>query len=216
MLIASDAEAAGRAGGLFQLQSAPRLTDRGLRAALVAARANSTAPARWSIAEPWRERPRDLAGSAITPAATAEVAHATLSLSQSEQAISWMRPAQPTTACAICRVFIGRRTRLCGSRIARSRRSALLRPRMRAAGGLDRPIREPQERNYRRPHVNLLTTRGDGGIFEFSSTVAIRNPLHIARCEAHESAAPGHDSFLSRFTFWSPTRATTRPRRKQS
>ena len=41
--------------------------------------------------------------------------------------------------------------------VARSRRSALLRPRMRAAGGLDRPIREPLESNYRRPRVNLLT-----------------------------------------------------------
>ena len=95
---------------------------------------------------------------------------------------------------------------------ARSRRSALLRPRIRAAGGLDRAIREPLERNYRRPRVNLLTTRGNGAIVEFSSTVANRNPLHIARCGAHESAAPGHGSFLSRFTPWSPTRATTRPR----
>ena len=43
------------------------------------------------------------------------------------------------------------------SRIARSRRSALLRPRMRAAGGLDRPIREPRESNYQRPRVNLST-----------------------------------------------------------
>jgi hypothetical protein len=41
--------------------------------------------------------------------------------------------------------------------VARSRRSALLRPRVRAAGGLDRPIREPLESNYRRPRVNLLT-----------------------------------------------------------
>jgi hypothetical protein len=84
MVIASDAEAAGRAGGLFQLQSAQRLTYRPVRAALFAARTNSTALARRSIAEPWRERPRDLAGSAITPAATEEVAHATLSLSQPE------------------------------------------------------------------------------------------------------------------------------------
>jgi hypothetical protein len=30
------------------------------------------------------------------------------------------------------------------------------------------------------------------------------------------SAAPGHDSFLARFTPWSPTRATTRPRSKRS
>ena len=41
-------------------------------------------------------------------------------------------------------------------------------------------------------------------------------PLHIARCEAHESAASGHDSFLSRFTRWPPIRATTRPRSKGS
>jgi hypothetical protein len=100
--------------------------------------------------------------------------------------------------------------------VARSRRSALLRPRVRAAGGLDRAIREPLERNCRRPRVNLLTTRADSAIVEFSSTVATRNPLHIARCGALESAAPGHDSFLSRFTSWSPTRATTRPRSKRS
>jgi hypothetical protein len=99
---------------------------------------------------------------------------------------------------------------------ARSRRSALLRPRMRAAGGLDRGIREPLERNYRRPHVNLLTTRADSAIVEFSSTVATRNPLHIARCGALESAVSDHDSLLSRFTSWSPTRATTRPRSKRS
>ena len=101
-LIASDAEAPGRPGCLFQLQSAPRLTDRALRAALFAARTKSTAPARRSIAEPWRERPHDLPAFAITPAATEEVAHATLSLSESEQAISLMRPAQSAKARAIC------------------------------------------------------------------------------------------------------------------
>jgi hypothetical protein len=93
VLIAGDAEAAGRAGGLFQLQSAPRLTDRAPRAALFAARTNSTPSARRSMTVPWRERPRDLAAFAITPAATEEVAHATLSLSQSEPANSSMRPA---------------------------------------------------------------------------------------------------------------------------
>ncbi len=56
------------------------------------------------MAVPWRERPRDLAGSAIMPAATEEVAHATLSLSQSEQPISSMRPAQSAKARAICPV----------------------------------------------------------------------------------------------------------------
>ena len=80
---------------LFQLQSAPRLTDRALRAALFAARTNSTAPARRSIAEPWRERPRFLTGGAVLAAATAEVAHAT---------------AVPVTAGAD-----GRRTRASGA-----------------------------------------------------------------------------------------------------
>jgi hypothetical protein len=216
MFIASDEEAAERAGVLFQLQSAPRLTDQGLRAALCAACTDVTPSGRRSMAVRWRERPRDLAGSAITPAATEEVAHATLSVSQPEQAISSMRPGQPAKVRTICTCLHRPSDSIVRFAVAHSRRSALLRPRMRAAGGLDRAIREPLERNYRRPHVNLLTTRGDGGIFELSSTVAISNPLHIARCEAHESTAPGHDSFLSRFTCWSPTRATTRPRRKQS
>lgn len=39
------------------------------------------------MALPWRERPRDLTTFAITPAATAEVAHATLSLSQPERVV---------------------------------------------------------------------------------------------------------------------------------
>jgi hypothetical protein len=79
---------------------------------------------------PWRERPRDLAGSAITPAATAEVAHATLSLSQSEQPISSMRPTQSAKARAICTVSSSAVGLDCAVRVlARSRRSALLRPR---------------------------------------------------------------------------------------
>jgi hypothetical protein len=85
VFIASNTEAVGRAHGLFQLQSAPRPTDRGVRAALFAARANLTSSARRSMAVPWRERPRDLAALAITPAATEVVAHATLSLPQPER-----------------------------------------------------------------------------------------------------------------------------------
>ena len=104
VLIASDAEVAERAGGLFQQQSAPRLSDRGLQAAIFAARTNSIPPARRSMTVPWRERPRDLTAFAITPAATAEVAHATLSLCQPEQAISSMRPAQSAKTRAICTV----------------------------------------------------------------------------------------------------------------
>jgi hypothetical protein len=82
--IASIAKPAGRACSLFQLQSAPRLTGRALRAALFAAHTNVTPRATRSMTVPWRERPRDLAAFAITPAATDEVAHATLSLSQPE------------------------------------------------------------------------------------------------------------------------------------
>lgn len=102
--IASDAKQAGRASSLFQLQSAPLLTGRGLRAALFAARTNVTPRATRAMAVPWRERPRELAGSAITPAATEVVAHATLSLSQPESTISSMRPAQFAKARAICTV----------------------------------------------------------------------------------------------------------------
>jgi len=84
---------------------------------------------------------------------------------------------------------MGRRNRLCGSRVARSRRFALLRPRIRAAVGLDRAIREPLIAITTATRSSPLTTRGDGGIVEFSSTVAGPQPLHIDRCGAHESAA---------------------------
>ena len=80
---------------------------------------------------------------------------------------------------------------------------------------VSRAIRKPLGRNDRRPRMNLLTTRVNGAIVEFSSTVAARNPLHIARCGALESAASDHDSFPLRFTPWSPTAATTRPRNKR-
>jgi hypothetical protein len=155
--IASNAKLAGRACGLFQLQSAPRLTGRGLRAALCAARTDVAPSAKRSIAVPWRERPPDLAGSAITPAATAEVAHATLSLSQSEPANSSMRPAQSARRAQSAPCLHRPSHSIVRLAVARSRRSALLRPRVRAAGGLDRPVREPLESNYRRPRVNLLT-----------------------------------------------------------
>jgi hypothetical protein len=103
--IASNAKPVGRTCGLFQLQSAPRLTGRALRAALFAARSDVTPSARRSIAVPWRERPRDLTGSAITPAATAEVAHATLSLSQPELPISTVRSARSADALRVRVVF---------------------------------------------------------------------------------------------------------------
>jgi hypothetical protein len=71
--------------------------------------------------------------------------------------------------------FIGPRTRLCGSR-------------SRAQGAL---------RQLPTASRDLLTTRGDGATLELSSPAATRSPLHIGRCGAYESAAPGHDSSSS-------------------
>ena len=152
VLIASDAKAAGRAGSLFQLQSAPRLTDRALRAALFAARTNSTPPARRSMTVPWRERPRDLAGvcdhrprpqqRSLTPRC--------LCLSRSRRSPRCDRRSPQRRAQSAPSLHRPSHS-IVRFAVARSRRSALLRPRMRAAGGLDRPIREPLESNYRRP-----------------------------------------------------------------
>ena len=95
------------------------------------------------MAVPWRERPRDLAGSAITPAATEEVAHATLSLSQPESAISSMRPAQSAKARAICTVSSSAVALDCAVRGRALKALRVASPALRAAGGLDRAIREP-------------------------------------------------------------------------
>lgn len=115
VLIASDAEAAGRARGCSNCsQRRDLLTEGSGRRSLPPAQ--SDAIGERSMAGPWRERPRDLAGSAIMPAATEGVAHATLSLSQPET-ISSMRPVQSAKGARnLHRLFTGRRTRLCGSR----------------------------------------------------------------------------------------------------
>jgi hypothetical protein len=127
-----------------------------------------------------------------------------------------MRPAQSAKARAISTVSSSAVHLIVRFAVARPRRSALLRPRVRAAGGLDRPIREPLESNYRRPRVNLLTNARPRRYCRILFDGCGPQPLHIARCEAHESAASGHDSLLSRFTPWPPTCATTRPRNKRS
>jgi hypothetical protein len=87
-----DVRSPGRTDASFQVPSAVRLNE-----GHVGRRSLTSAPIRrgpqgCSIAVPWRERPRDLTGSAISPAATAEVAHATVSLPQPESAISILRP----------------------------------------------------------------------------------------------------------------------------
>jgi len=89
---------------------------------------------------------------------------------------------------------------------ARSRRFAWLRPRCARLAALTAPsanlVRQLSTAQVNGDDIqsahrftNLLTTRCDSAIVEFSSTVATRSPLHIARCEANESAASGHDSF---------------------
>jgi hypothetical protein len=171
-----DANTARRPDASFQRQSALRLTEQTRRAALFAARMNSTPSARRSMAVPWRERPRVLAASAITPAATAEVAHATSSLFQPERRFSTTRPEHSANARGIRVAFHRPPVSIVPFAFARSRRSAVLRPRVRAAAGLDRAIREPLARNDRRPCVGLLTTRFNGAIVELSSTVANSQP----------------------------------------
>ena len=116
-LIASDAEAAGRAGGLFQLQSAPRLTDRALRSALFADRTNSTAPARRSIAEPWREATTrsDRVCDHARGHSRGRSRHA-VPVSVGAGELLDATGAVRKGARNLHRVFIGRRTRLCGSR----------------------------------------------------------------------------------------------------
>jgi hypothetical protein len=179
--VAVDAVAASRADPSRQLQSALGLGERAHRAALFAARTNSTVPARQSIAVPWRE--------AITRSDRVCDHARGHSRGRSRHAVSVSAGAGDSPRCDRRSPRRRAQSAPCLHRpsdsivrfaVARSRRSALLRPRIRAAGGLDRAIREPQVRNCRRPRVNLLTTRSDGGIFEFSSTVAIRNPLHIS------------------------------------
>ena len=67
---------------------------------------SATQLARWSIAVPWRERPRDLAAWPAKPAATEVVAHATLSLPQPERVV--VRRVRPRRIEGV-RVNSGRR-----------------------------------------------------------------------------------------------------------
>ena len=81
---------------------------------------------------------------------------------------------------------------------ARSRRSALLRPRCRAAGGLDRAIREPLETQLSTASREPLDERAATAVLSNElRAVATRNPLRIARCGADGSSATGHGSFSS-------------------
>jgi hypothetical protein len=93
----------------------------------------------------------------------------------------------------------GRRSRLCSPQLARSRRSALLRPRIRAAHGLDRASREPVRAGTTAPW-NLLTTGDGGATVGSSSSAAPRSPLRIDRCGADRIDGP-RPRFVPSFQF---------------
>ena len=90
----------------------------------------------------------------------------------------------PTKARAICTVLHRPSHSIVRFAVARSRRSALLRPRMRAAGGLDRAIREPVEGNYRRPSREPLDDARRRRYCRILVDGCDPQPLHIARCGA--------------------------------
>jgi len=89
----------------------------------------------------WRERPRDLAALTITPAATAEVAHATRSESQPQPEIAASRSRVKQRAENLRHAFVGRHLRsnrvLClsdGSAMTRDRVIKAVRGAQRVAG----------------------------------------------------------------------------------
>jgi hypothetical protein len=115
VLIASDAEAAGRARGCSNCnQRRDLMTEGPGRRSLPPAQFDPIGER--SMAVPWRERPRDLAGSAIMLAATEEVAHASCLVSAGVDDLLDATGAVRKGARNLHRLFIGRRTRLCGSR----------------------------------------------------------------------------------------------------
>jgi len=106
---------------------------------------------------------------------------------------------------------------------APSRRFALLRPRYRAAGGLDRAVRQPhaaivdgpceQRLHWRARRLanlcaNLLTTHFGSAIVKSSPPVAPRNSLRVARRGAPGSRS-SHDPFSSPDAF--PGCSSARP-----
>ena len=115
--IASHAKPAGRTCGLFQVQSAPRLTGRWLRAALCAARTDVTPSAKRSMAVPWREattRSGRICGHARghSRGGSRHVVPVSVGAGDLLDATGAVRKGARNQH----RLFIGRRTQLCGSR----------------------------------------------------------------------------------------------------
>jgi hypothetical protein len=110
---------------------------------------------------PWRERPPFWAPWSANPAASEVVAHATLVIGRASSAPRCVHHFEgPSTS--ILRF---------ADRALKALRFAA--PALRAAGGLDRAIREPSTCRYRRPAHTLLTPEIHSATLEVSSMVAL-------------------------------------------
>ena len=85
---------------------------------------SATPSTRWSMAVPWRERPPFWTAWRAKPAASEVVAHATLSVSQPETSSSDSCIEAPLNACRSTSRSSAVARSLCGSHLARSRRTS--------------------------------------------------------------------------------------------
>ena len=170
------------------------------------------------MAVPWRERPRDLATWSAKPAAMELVAHATLSLPQPEPVIVGRERPRGIAGVRIRFANSGRRAeivRLATRALKALRASSVpLRPRLRAAGGLDHARREPLPATIDGRHTEV---RDDVEGRRYSLIIfagcSLQPPPHRPMWSTFESAVSGHDSFpTSQRTSWLSVRATSRPR----
>ena len=99
--------------------------------------------------------------------------------------------------------------------VARSRRSALLRPRCARLAALTARSAN-LEGNYRRPQREPLTTRATALLSNSLRRLRPATPFTSPDVEPSNRRPQVTIRFHSRFTSWSPTRATTRPRNRRS
>ena len=175
------------------------------------------------MAVPWRERPRDLAAGlrssprprrwSLTPRC--------LCLSRSGSISDACDRRSPQGVRNPHVVNIGRRTAIV--RLATRALKALRAPRfappaLRAAGGLDRAIREPLGQLSTASREVLDDGRAAALLSNSSSPAAARNPLHIARCGARSNRRSQATvrSLLLNSLPGCLIRATSRPRNRRS
>jgi hypothetical protein len=142
------------------------------------------------IAVPWRERPRDLTGSAITSATRDEVAHATLSMLVPKSTKSAGGTLRPHCMCKLARDSSGRRARIMrlATRALKALRVAMvpLRPRYARLTALTARAASRFLGNCRRPLEKCLTTITNGATVGLPAGCDSR-PLHTARCAARSN-----------------------------